>query len=319
MRSSRLVATTTFVSAALVLTACSPSQGPSDSSGSSSLSDLGPISQRLEDIYGSTDQMNILQAQVEESIAACMKEQGFDYVPVDYSFLDTPTSDVPEPGTPDFAAQYGYGITTSAELLAAMGTADELVDPNADLVNAMSPEEQSAYYAALYGAMDTGAASEEESSPSPEAYDWGAAGCSGIAQHEVFGDGASSSIATDLEQLSSQDAEDEAVVQAQETWVSCMAGKNHVYDTPDGPYQDFGDRLSALYNESDATDGSTLEDLKKMEITTAVDDVECRDSSGLDAAQATARRTLEEAYYADHKDEIDAWLQSLEEAYTGRG
>jgi hypothetical protein len=303
---------------ALALAGCSGSKGPSSEK-------LGPITQRLEDIYGSFDNgvMNAQQAQIEEITAACMKEQGFDYTPVDYSsaFEAASDDDQPEWGTLEFAKQYGYGISTYEELSGAWAVGDGVSDPNTDYVNAMSPEEQTAYYEALYGSMsmvDDGAATDGE--VSADTYDWSTAGCAGKAQHDVYGDAVEeSTITTDLDAMSSQAAKDEKVVQATDAWVSCMSDAGYDYSDPEAPYTDLSDAMNALYDESGSLDESGLESLKKKEIATAVDDFTCQDSSGLTDAKAAAQRDLEEAYYADHKAEVDAWLASLEKAVNGEG
>ena len=66
----------------LALTACSGSSTPTDDE-----TPLGPLDEYFEQMYGDFDEdsANAQMAQVEEVVAECMAEQGFDYTPVDSS------------------------------------------------------------------------------------------------------------------------------------------------------------------------------------------------------------------------------------------
>lgn len=55
---------------------------------------------------------------LQQIVAECMKEQGFEYIPVDTSqaaalaVSDVRAPDAPRPGTREFAMELGYGIST---------------------------------------------------------------------------------------------------------------------------------------------------------------------------------------------------------------
>ena len=83
------------------------------------------------------------QQQVQELVAACMKEAGFEYLPY------VPTAPEPEPvleGDLDWARTYGYGISTID-----MAAPDPSDDPNTAITAAMSESERAAYQQALFG------------------------------------------------------------------------------------------------------------------------------------------------------------------------
>ena len=106
------------------------------------------------------------QRQREEAIAACMADQGFEYIPRDTSaFAAAVRPDDIEFDSREYAETYGFGITTERYSQEEVGP--ELVghrfaafeeamedDPNADIVEAMDDGTREAYYAALYGDED---------------------------------------------------------------------------------------------------------------------------------------------------------------------
>lgn len=136
---------------ALPLAACSGDGDAEPSPTPSGEGDATPLETLVRDYLAewSAEDVNRRLAQMEESIAACMAEQGFDYTPVDWSPTEVDLSaglDM-QAGTLEFAEQFGYGITTDPF---ASGLED-VVDPNEAYVAAMSDAERDAYFAALYG------------------------------------------------------------------------------------------------------------------------------------------------------------------------
>lgn len=78
---------------------------------------------------------------MEEAVAACMAEQGFEYIPVDHSTRTVVVHDDEEEDieSVEWAQQYWYGVTTEPWADEAPSVEEEWVDPNEDYVNAMSP------------------------------------------------------------------------------------------------------------------------------------------------------------------------------------
>ncbi|MBB3045452.1 hypothetical protein [Nocardioides soli] len=107
----------------------------------------------------STDDAEYLE--FEEEIARCMAAEGFEYVPfvpdVDATLLPdgSMTLDVTGGSFPDlppdeFAARFGYGISTEPP-----ADREEQRDPNEAIVARMSVAERVAYHQALYGDVNT--------------------------------------------------------------------------------------------------------------------------------------------------------------------
>lgn len=110
------------------------------------------------------------ERQVQEAIAACMREQGFEYLPIDtaaqQAFWEEQSSGDIEWGTDEWTEKYGFGITTQRFSQAQVGpdlagsnwdvTTDQEgpPDPNQEYVESLSEVERNAYYEALYGGSD---------------------------------------------------------------------------------------------------------------------------------------------------------------------
>ena len=110
-----------------------------------------PLTKYFDAIYGSGDdnEVYIAQAQeAEELVAACMSDEGFEYIPVDQSqYYNFEEEDGPKWGTKEFVIENGYGMQQSPEQIEEMNSSsEEFVDPNQDYVATISETEKSAYY-----------------------------------------------------------------------------------------------------------------------------------------------------------------------------
>jgi hypothetical protein len=192
----------------------------------------------IEDQLG-FDQDGILarQSRVENAIQACMKAQGFDYVPVDpvaaraALFGSARLSDL------DFAKQFGYGIST------LWGHVSATADPNQRIRAALSPSDRRAYDLALGGddpgatftsAVDTGDFSK-------------LGGCTKQATDQVFG-GAQvlSELSAKLDQLEQRIFQDQRLVRAVAKWSACMANQGFRYEQPEDIDTDLYKRMEAI-------------------------------------------------------------------------
>ena len=287
-----LVVPALLAAATLVLAGCSGDDPAKD--GETDLP-LGPISQRMTDLEQRFDHDAVaaMNAALDESIAACMKEQGFDYTPQGHDGDDRArAAGVPDWGSAEFAETYGYGITTQEKLPGATTAPDK--DPQVM---------DGAYQQALWGADDDRGDDGA----------WLPGGCFGEAVAQIgMDDPTASTVAQDLDDLTAQAEQDEAVVAALDGWATCMADEGYDYQTSDEAQRSFYDRLYA----DDEPVGDELKALQDDEIATAVADHAC--GADLERARAAALVRLETDYYADHKTEVDAYLVQLE-AFLARG
>ena len=343
----RTVAAAGAAALVLSLAACGGAKGPGSAS---ETPEPGPLDAYFEKMYGSYSQEDgdAQQVRVEEILAECMSEQGFEYIPVDYSSMSGASFE-PEDlefewGTKEFAAEYGYGATTdpwgnqSGEggEEPADDDAEEFVDPNQDYVNAMSETEQQAYYAAMYGEQ-----SFDETDPEAEVeYDWETAGCQGRAQHEVY-EGANgmeedefTALQDEMNTMYESSMTDPRLADVNSEWASCMADAGYPGFSAVGDAENsIHDQVNALWEDAYPSDPTQMEgmteedymaiqegideqlaDITPVEIETAVADFDCREKVGYDKVQREVSVEYQQEFVDAHKAELDAWLAASEEA-----
>lgn len=266
-------------------------------------------------------QSGIDQTRIEELVAQCMTEQGFVYEPVDYSGLIGQVDLTIDRTSEEFVSEYGYGIVSNPSSDAEGGT---FADPNGERVQAMSPEEQQQYYQALYGSLN-------DPEVDPNLLGWEEQGCYGRATNEA---GASISNVwhawyEDLTSMFASIDIDPEVEATFDGWSSCMAGAgwpglNNVNDAkrlieqelasiraeesslnlgPDASEEDWNAAFDEIAQKREA--------LAKDEVELATADLECRDESGYTSAYAKVSARLQQDFYDEHREEIDAWAASV--------
>lgn len=324
---------------ALGLSGCgSDATGDGDSAASPEY-EPGPLEAYFTEIYGGPqdeDAANAQMMRIEEATAACMAEQGFEYIPMDYSqqggsFVVT-EDEIPW-GTREFAEQYGYGITTQPmqEEMIPDENAEEWIDPNQEYVEAMSEAEREAYYIALYGEQTF----EESADGEAQEYDWTQAGCSGRAQQEA------NAVGIDADQMSALEEEMNAMWEAMavdprfaaldEAWATCLADAGFPGFTRMGEAEEaFSERANKVYEEaySDQTQEMTeeeymaideevqrqLAEISSEEIETAVADFTCREEVRYEATSREISLEYEQEFVDTHRAELEAWVESAKAA-----
>ncbi len=337
MTSTILRATATGAALVLALTACGGGSagggGDAGSGGSSDDLPVGAIDALYEEVYGgeANDRAAQESMRVEELVAACMAEQGFDYTPVDWTGSGT-SSEGPEEewGTLEFAEKWGYGATTDP-WQSDTAPGQEVVDPNQAVVEALSESERAAYEEALYGPP-----LPEDTDPETYEYDWRTAGCSGSAQHEVYevstgmDEAQFEALQEDLVLMDESIRTDPRLAEVYAAWASCMADAG--YDglaTPDDAESLIWDQVSAVYEEVDAAAplgeeataeeyeaqeadvAARLAELTDEEIGTAVADHTCREETDLARTQAEVDVEYQQEFYDAHQQELDAWRDAV--------
>ncbi|UZN02075.1 hypothetical protein [Cellulomonas sp. S1-8] len=305
--------------AALVLAGCTDggSAAPSDD-------ETGPMTAFFEDMGGSMNEEDIEEQQrrVEEIVATCMAEEGFEYTPAEPMTGAVNSDDMPEWDSKEYAVQYGYGATTSDELY---GGGEDYVDPNADYIASMSEGEQTAFYEALYGISP-----EVDPEADPEAeveYNWEEAGCQGRASHEVYEqdqiweDPAVQDLMDEMNTEYENLADDPALREAQEEWAACIAEAGFDFATPDEAQQSIYDEVNVLWEAVAPTDPeaevdpeapmaepdpAAMAELKEKELALAAADYECKESSGYLEAQKAANLELETRLWEKYGEQLEA-------------
>jgi hypothetical protein len=214
---------------------------------------------------------------VEELIAKCMGDAGFEYVPVDVGTVrKAMTADKSAPGlsSEEYAATYGYGISTQPPGGQASPAVIGLGEENISTFNNLSEADQDAYNHTLFGEN-----AEATFAVALEAEDFSeTGGCTRTAVEQVFSP----------EELTTAyynpgDArieQDQRVIEAIKAWSDCMRQAGFDYSTPEEPEPDLEDRLEAILNGADPAELSAagqaeLTELQGEERAIAVADLEC--------------------------------------------
>jgi hypothetical protein len=155
------------------------------------------------------------QATVETDIAACMKAQGFEYVPVDPVARQAALVGRSNLSDEDFTRQFGYGIAT------LYGRGSSQSDPNARIRDGLTPADRRAYDQTLSGgrpeqtyfrAADTGDFSQ-------------LGGCTKRATEALLGGTELlTTLQRKLDELDDAVLQDQRMVRAFEAWRTCMRG-----------------------------------------------------------------------------------------------
>jgi hypothetical protein len=168
----------------------------------------------IEDQLGFTRKgVAAASAKVENEIAACMKAEGFDYVPSDPVAQQAALTGKANMSDEEYEKQFGYGITT------LYGRASAQTDPNETIRAGLAEADRAAYDRALSGgkpdqtfalAVDTGDFSE-------------LGGCTKKATDDAFGGSQLlQTLQRKLDELDDSIAADQRMVRAQDAWRQCM-------------------------------------------------------------------------------------------------
>jgi hypothetical protein len=188
--------------------------GSNDKASSSATPQGASTGGTIEDQLGFTRKgVAAASAKVENSIAACMKAQGFDYVPVDPVAQQAALTGKANMSDEEYEQLFGYGITT------LYGRATEQTDPNEKIRAQLGDADRAAYDRALSGgkpdqtfvlAVDTGEFTE-------------LGGCTKKATDEAFGGTKLlQTLQHKLDELDDSIAADQRMVHAQDAWRACV-------------------------------------------------------------------------------------------------
>ena len=188
------------------------------------------------------------QTRVEGEIQACMKSQGFEYIPVDPLVQEralTGRALTEE----EFIKQYGDGVST----LFDRGLGGKQTDPNDRIRNALPEADRAAYDRALGG--DNPGATFAEAVDSGDFTELG--GCTKQASEAEFGGAAVvTALIAKLDELDERIVQDQRMVRAAEKWSACLAKEGFRYAEPDDIEDDLTERFQAIVGR-DVPPGAT--------------------------------------------------------------
>ncbi|MFV0427408.1 MAG: hypothetical protein ACK5KU_10295 [Beutenbergiaceae bacterium] len=322
---------------ALALAGCN-----SDDGGGEELTwEDSPLNQAFEGLSGVGEQSSEeweaeyedQQRRIEELIATCMADQGFEYIPMNYADMGIDTSDLDgefDPASREYAEQYGYGITTMDEIVGS-DPAQEPEDPNQAIYDAMSDSEQAAYEAALYGDFDVSAAMDMDDDEF-EMPDASQTGCTGQAEAAVRGTAEEEATVDNLsqdprfaeffeaEELFYTTAEnDPSFDELEAEWSSCMAEAGYDgFANSNAAADSIFEEMNALWDATGDEEGvepdeAEMARLREIEITLAVADWDCSDQIDLQQRRMAIQFELEQAFVDEWQEEIDTLVAAYNE------
>lgn len=258
------------------------------------------------------------QQSIEEAVAECMTEQGFEYIPVDQSQYGggMVSGDEWDPDSREWVEEYGYGAVNFPG--SEQKPEQEFVDPNQEYVQSLSESEMAAYYETLHGPQPT---EEELGEDGSYEYDPENAGCYGSAQLEVTGDDPYSSeefkpIMDAINELYSEMQNDPALSELNAAWSSCMAEAGYSgFATQQDAQNSIYDEINAYYEgqTEHVEDDPALAEIQEGEIALALADLECRESTDYRQQSLRLQFEIEERFVQEHKAELEALKAALQE------
>ncbi len=201
------------------------------------------------------DTRSVLLAQ-QESIAACMAAEGFEYIP----FVPPNAETYPDPGTlaalPDteYVEDHGFGL--AEQVLLRWASEDD--DPNPQIVEALGPGERSEYFLALVGEpANDGAVAE---------------GCASAAHDQDYIDAVQSVAQIRFDAVLRLEA-DGRYIEIMAEWSRCMAAEGLQFENRRSAILDyFGPKKDSV---TVSRDEDALEALASEEILVAQADLAC--------------------------------------------
>jgi hypothetical protein len=266
------------------------------------------------------ERMIAQQQLIEEHVAECMTEEGFEYIPVDQSQFGgfTTSGDEWDPDSREWVEEYGYGAINYPGRDDQPEPGEEFVDPNQEYVASLSESEMAAYYETLYGPQPT---EEEMGEDGSYEYDPENAGCYGRAQLETTGEDPYSSdefkpIMEALNEFYTNLQSDPALADLNDAWSSCMGEAGYSgFATQTDAQNSIYDELNEYYENvvEPVEDDPALDEIQEREIDLALADLECRESTDYRQQSLQLQFELEEEFIQEHKAELEAFKAALQE------
>lgn len=226
----------------------------------------------LDEQLGLSDEgMLQRQSQAENHIRDCMKQQGFDYVPVDPRAQMAAMVGAAGLSKEDFEKQFGYGITTLYEQrLNRVGDS-----ANVSIRDGLSDADRAAYDRALHG--DNPTATLGAALDSGDFTQLG--GCIKQAADAVFGGPeVLSSLQAKLDELDERMLADPRMVKAVRAWTHCMRAAGYPgLQEPESVDATLQAGLDAIVGTGGPYDRAALTALQKDEVAMVGADIACEE------------------------------------------
>lgn len=268
---------------------------------------LGPLELYVGGAVGAQSQGEVAAelALHEESVGACMAEQGFEYVPMVMVPGSFEASDEPLRGSREFAEVYGYGIWRAPEI--EPGQFTYMLDDAANRAHraSLSPEAQAAYDVALMG-------QRTDLGDGTVSYD--GTGCTEVpalreSPEAEYLRGVRQEVSDFLQSL--WDGDDPRLAEVDAAWASCMRDAGYDDDSPHTAEQRIIDEVTASYGSGSALTPAQTDERAEDERRLALADQDCRDATNWTSRRREAEQQLQREYIDAHRADLDALVAAL--------
>lgn len=265
------------------------------------------------------------QYAMEQLIAQCMAQRGYEYrpVPPEQRLAGTFAEAYALPPE-EFARQYGYGVTTLREATGG----ERPADPNQRIRDALPDQQRAGYDRALWGAEPAdGAEGAEAAEGAKGAEDAGGGeGCQPRASAEVYGEPSGldegyaqfQDLLDAMGELYRQIEADPRLREAAARWAACLSDAGFGgFAGPDDARQSVFDRLREVQGAGRASPApAELAELRDYELALAPADLACR-REHLDPVRQAVTGEREQAFLDAHRAELERyrdWLAQTRDA-----
>ncbi|WP_129587634.1 hypothetical protein [Actinomyces minihominis] len=340
MRSLRSSIAAALAVGVLGLTACSTGGGAQSGNAGNTDEAVGPLDEYLSVLWSGEDwseeQAQEKQRQIEELIAQCMADEGFEYIPnttslIQPRFEDGSTEEIPWDSL-EFAEKYGYGIIDwpgRDEVYIPDEEGPAWVDPNQEYVESLSESERQAYFETLYGAETSNEILDSSMAYEPSTYNWQDHGCAGWADYEVNGDQVEFNVWDDpqFEDLMDSigqlwddiyNSPDMAAIETE--WAACMSEAGYPgFAAKDDAMTQMFDLQNELYADSSVGEEwvepsqAAKDEFQEKEIALAVADWKCTDKIQYAKKRLDVDHNAQQAFLDAHRAELDAMVAKANE------
>lgn len=247
-----------------------------------------------------------LERDLEELIAECMREQGFEYTP----HVNTPPDSVTDLDLPDreYTAKHGYGMA-----IWMFGDPNEPEDPNQEFRSALSEKAQDEYDVALDG---------DESGDKPGCYRQASSALASESDSTASPVPRFSALEQDIRDLGYRIAGDPRLDEPRQAWRDCMADAGYpgLIELWDGSrvldeymIEEFDGYAEWL--DENIADGKEVDEyfelspsqyriLLEFEIALATTDLDCVEKHFIEAFEQV-RHELETEFVEQHRSELE--------------
>lgn len=194
------------------------------------------------------------QVQIQESIADCMADEGFEYIPFvpdEGDFFFGPFGD-----EDDFVETQGFGISTwilNDPYLNGDISEEEFEDPfandpNSEIVEGLSEAEREEYYYVLWGdEPDFDFENATEAEMEEFFSTWQPTGCQAEAEQDVYaGQAFFAEFGDALDEIFERAEADPRIIAIELEWSACMADAGYTFSDSNEMYEYFSQRMEEV-------------------------------------------------------------------------